>query len=97
MKTEEAVSFCKHKAGISRIIIFAPRWHDRRVLINPLKVKDLNVIAFTKSKSLDGMFYISGKNIRKYPKQSNGTMLCFSVPLDDFLPFTWEEHCIHEY
>jgi hypothetical protein len=97
MKTEEAITFCKHKAGMAKIPIWDARWHDRRVLIAPLKVKDHNVIAFTKSKSLEGLFYISGKNIRKYPKQSNGTIMCFIVPLDDLLPFEFERHCIHEY
>lgn len=90
------VTLCRHR-GAAKIEIWAPRYHDRRVLINPLRVKEHNVIALTRANSLNGLYYLSGKTIRKYPKSSNGSIKCFAVKLDDLIPFEWEERCMHDY
>lgn len=72
---------------ITTISIWEPRWHDRKVLIDPNKVREHNKIVFTKAKSLANKeFYVSGKTIKRHKKESNGTMLCYCVPLDKLEP-----------
>lgn len=95
MKTDEAVRLCKHR-GAACIAIWEPRYHDNRVLIACRKVRDHNIIKFTKAPSMQGLWYVSGKNIRKYPKASNGTIACFSVPLEELKPFEWQR-CCHDF
>ena len=66
------------------IKIWAPRWHDRKVLISRYKVKEgINEIQFTKTKLFEGeIFRLTDKQIKKYPLESNGTIKCYAVPLD---------------
>jgi hypothetical protein len=66
------------------IEIWNPRWHDKIVLIAKYKViSGINKIKFTKSGCLkDKIFEIDGAIIRSYPTESNGTILCYAVPLD---------------
>lgn len=97
MINTDTIRFCLHKSGLAKLIIFEPRYHDKRVLIAVRKVKDFNVIKFSKAPSREGLWYISGKNVRKYPKASNGSILCFVVPLDELKPFEWQEKCEHSY
>ena len=66
---------------MNRIEIFAPRWHDRKVLIACHKVGVNNEIVFTKAPTLPGVYEIKGSEVEKYPKESNGTIDCFAVPL----------------
>lgn len=70
----------------SKIAIWHPRYHDQRVLINPAKVAEHNHIVFSKAPSLPGDYYLSGKTIRKYKKESNGTIDCWSVPVRELRP-----------
>ena len=63
--------------------IWYPRYHDRKVLIAKYKVERDNEIVFTKAKHLQGMkFRISGREIEKYPIETNGTVDCYAVPFD---------------
>ncbi len=66
------------------IEIWNPRWHDRIALIAPFRVKNgMNKITFTKAKSLkDKIYTMTGEDIRKYPLQWNGKIMCHAVPLD---------------
>ena len=58
------------------IEIYQPRWHDRRVLIATYKVSSgVNYIKFTKSPTLKGVFEITGDEIRKCPRETNGTIV----------------------
>jgi hypothetical protein len=66
------------------IEIWQPRYKDRKVLIATYKVGDTNTIVFTKSKYLKGkVFKVSGEVIRKYPKETNGTIECYAVPMSE--------------
>lgn len=65
------------------IEIWQPRWKDRRVLIAKYKVANDNKIVFTKARSLDREYYMSGEKIRSYPLESNGKIPCYAVPLDE--------------
>lgn len=65
------------------IDIHAPRWHDRKVMIAGYKVATHNIIRFTKAKSMQGLFYLSGETIRKYEKETNGKVECYCVPMDE--------------
>lgn len=67
---------------LNTIEIWQPRYHDRKVLINPLKVAEHNKVVFTKAGGLNGAYYISGQVIKSYPKESNGTIDCYCVDLD---------------
>lgn len=64
--------------------IWAPRWHDRKVLLSCSKVGTHNKVVFLKASSLgEEPYYVSGKTIKKYPKTSNGSIQCYAVPLDE--------------
>lgn len=86
---------CKHQ-GAKSFDIWNPRWHDKRVLMAVHKVSDHNRVVFSKSKALKGEFYISGKIVKRYKKENNGKIECFSVPLDKFEPLEIKAHCEHE-
>ena len=65
------------------IDIWQPRWKDRKVLIATYKVKPgKNKVTFSKTKCLPGVYEVEGKDIVKYPVESNGTIGCYAVPLD---------------
>lgn len=87
---------CKH-LPMQRFDIFQPRWHDRRVLLKASKVREHNKVVFTKAPTLgDQPYYLSGKTIKKYKKESNGVIDVYSVPLDDLEDLTIEGRCEHE-
>jgi len=68
---------------LNTIEIWDARWHDRTVLINPIKVAAHNLIIFTKAKHLEGkQFYLSGLTIRQSHLVSNGKIMCHAVPMD---------------
>lgn len=93
-KISQTVKLCKH-SGVKCHEIFNPRWHDKRVMLAVHKTAEHNVIAFTKTKALDGLFYVSGKTARKYKKESNGTIDCYCIPLEELKNFVWEYPCRH--
>jgi len=64
------------------IEIWQPRWHDRKVLIAKHKVGQHNKVVFTKAPTLEGEYYISGTEVKKYKLEHNGTISCYAVPLD---------------
>lgn len=66
------------------IEIWSPRWHDRKVLIAKYKVSGGdNYIVFTKAKNLIGKrFTIKSNEITNCPIETNGTIDCYTVPLD---------------
>ena len=68
---------------MTRIEIWSPRWHDRKVLIACHKVGVNNEIVFTKAPTLQGVYTIKGSEVEKYPKESNGTIDVFAVPLSE--------------
>ena len=69
-----------------RIEIWQPRWHDRVVLIATHKVRENNTIVFTKTKAYEGQeFHISGAEIRKHDKDTNGKIDCYAVPLNKII------------
>lgn len=88
---------CKH-SQFHVFEIWSPRYHDKKVLLNAFKVGTHNKIMFTKAPSMgEEPYYVSGKTVKKYPKVSNGTIMTYSVPLDELRPLELPEHCIHEY
>lgn len=77
--------------------IWAPRWKDRKVLLAAHRVGTHNKVIFTKTKSLgDEPYYINGKTVKKYPKQLNGAIWVYCVPLDKFEPLELSENSIME-
>jgi hypothetical protein len=71
---------------INKIDIWQPRWKDRKVLLATFKVKQDNIVVFTKTPSLKGEFYISGATARQYPLENNGKIDCYAVPLSELEP-----------
>ncbi len=64
--------------------IWQPRYHDRVVLLSKNKVGTHNKIRFTKAPSMgDGLYYVSDKVVKKCKVESNGTIKCYAVPLDE--------------
>jgi hypothetical protein len=39
-------------------------------------------------------YYIAGKVVKKYPKEYNGTIFCFAVPLDVLQPLELSENSV---
>ena len=69
---------------MNTIEIFAPRFHDMKVLIAPYHVKTgMNRIVFTKTWR-DKVLLMDGANIKSYPMEWNGTIGCHAVPVDAF-------------
>lgn len=89
---------CRHTPCKS-FNIWSPRWRDRRVLLASHKIGEHNKIYFT---GKDGAsmgtdpYYISGKIAKKYKQESNGTIQCRSIPLDELKPLELTNKCIHE-
>lgn len=80
--------------------IYSPRWHDRRVLLADYKLQDHNKILFTgkDGESMgDQPYYISKKAAKKYPKESNGTIMCRAIPLDELQLLQVNKMCEHLY
>lgn len=72
--------------------IWSPRYKDNRVLLAAHKVGENNKIVFTKAQHMGTEpYYLSGKTIRKYPKESNGKVMCYAVPLDELEPLEIDE------
>lgn len=67
--------------------IWQPRWHDKIVLIKAVKVKNAKTkllkIKFTQAPSLPDDYVISKAKTMTYPKETNGTIVCYAVPLKD--------------
>lgn len=73
--------------------IWEPRYSDKRVLLNCRKVGTHNKIVFTKAKSMGtDPYYLSGKTIKKYPKEYNGSIFCYAVPLEKLEPLEISEN-----
>jgi hypothetical protein len=66
--------------------IWAPRWHDRKVLLAVHRVGRHNLIRFTKAPTLIGEFYVSGSDIFQCDRETNGTIDCYAVPLNILEP-----------
>lgn len=79
---------------VQNIVIFAPRWHDRKVLIAKHKVGNHNVITFTKAPTLPVKYYLSGAVIRSCPSTTNGSIDCFEVPLANLVPLEYKEDVV---
>jgi hypothetical protein len=76
----------------NEIVIWQPRYKDRKVLIAKYKIGNHNKVTFTKAKHLAGKeFYISGVDIINYPLEDNGKIACYAVPLDDLEIFEREQ------
>lgn len=73
-------------ATLNKLDIWQPRWKDKVVMLACHKVGDNNEIVFTKTPSMQGSYYVSGKVARSYPKESNGTISCYAVPIHELEP-----------
>lgn len=73
--------------------IWEPRWKDKVVLLAAHKVGTHNKIKFTKTPSMGTEpYYIDGKTVKKYKKESNGRLMCYAVPLDKLEPLELSEN-----
>lgn len=87
---------CRH-TPMKAFEIFAPKYSTKQVLLKAIKVGEHNKITFTKAPSMGtDPYYISGKNVKKYPKDSNGSIMCYSVPLEELEPLEYQDGCIHQ-
>lgn len=90
-----ALSFCKH-IPMKVFNIKHPRYHDSRVLLACNRIGEHNKVNITEAKSANGTYYISGKVAKRYPKQSNGVINCYAIPMDKLENFRLADHCVHE-
>jgi len=70
---------------MSVINVWSPRYHDKVVLIAKYKVQDNNVIKFTKDKNWKGSYPLTKNQITKYPIESNGSINCYAVSLNELV------------
>lgn len=68
--------------AVKVIDIWEPRWHDKVVLLAKSKVTERNVIRFTKTPSMPGLWFVNGGVVKKCPLESNGKIPCYAIPLD---------------
>lgn len=64
------------------IVIWQPRWRDKRVLVAAHNVGTHNQITFTKAPTYPDTYYASGDVIRDCPLDTNGKINCYAVPID---------------
>lgn len=74
---------------MNKIEIWAPRYHDKTVLVADWKVRDQNCIVFTKANKEGKLyhpdpFYISGAKAKTFPKQKNGNGWVHVIPMSEF-------------
>jgi hypothetical protein len=65
------------------IVIWQPRYKDKTVLIAKYKVRERNKITFTKANHLTGEYYLSGDTIKNSPLETNGSIACYAVKVDE--------------
>jgi hypothetical protein len=88
---------CKH-TQFKYLEIWQPRYHDKKVLLAKFKVGQHNKVVFTKAPSMGtDPYYISGQTVKKYKLETNGSVQCYAVPVDEFVPLELAERCEHEY
>lgn len=91
-----ATALCKH-TPMQLFSIWHPVYSENRVLLKASKVGTHNKIIFTKAPSMGTLpYYVSGKIVRKYKKTSNGSINCYSVPLEELELLELSERCEHE-
>lgn len=83
------------------LYIQEPRWHDRRVLLADHKLGKYNKVIITAldkdgNKHFPDTLYISGRDAKKFPKQSNGTIDCRAVPINEFKILEISERSLHD-
>jgi hypothetical protein len=83
--------------SISYMEIWSPKYKDNTALLAVRKIKDKNIVRFTKAKHLKGLeFYIDGATAKKYPIVSNGTINCYAVPMTELIQLGTEEEAMEE-
>lgn len=86
---------CKHTI-MQRFDILEPKYSTKQVLLKASKVGEHNKVVFSRAPSMGAEpWYISGKNIKKYKKTSNGVIDTYAVPLDELVPLELSERCEH--
>lgn len=68
-----------------------PKYSTREFLPATFKVGTHNIVKFTESKTMTDEYYVSGANISKYPKSTNGKIPVYCVPLDELVLFEGRE------
>lgn len=68
------------------IDIWAPRWHDKVVLVAMYKVKPKNETTFIRltdsGREYTGRYKVNTGDVLASPVDSNGAIRCYAVPLD---------------
>lgn len=67
--------------------VWHPRYHDQKVLLAAHRVGEHNKVVFTKSQSMGtNPYYVSGREVKKYPRESNGSIMCYAVDIAALKP-----------
>lgn len=70
--------------------IWQPRYHDKKVLLKAKKIKDAKTtylkIKFSKAPSMEGDWVISKQKAMGFPLETNGTIQCRAIPLNELQP-----------
>lgn len=67
--------------------IWSRRYHDNKVLLAAHRVGEHNKIVFTRDPSMGtDPYYISGRDVKKFKKESNGKIQCYAVDVSALEP-----------
>lgn len=93
--------FCKHHPHKVIDWVKSPKWSTDEILINVARVPESTndyLIQFTDEspKKKYGWFYMDGKDIRRSPKQSNGTGQVYVVPMSKRQEWQPIKQCEHQ-
>lgn len=94
------MTFCKHQTYNTIDWIKEPKYSTNEILINCARIPEHVehfLVKFTDCKSIPNWFYLSGKKIRKSPKQSNGRIQVYAVSLNHREEFTPLSPCSHDW
>lgn len=95
-------SLCTH-TQMQKFEIWEPLYSRSRVMLNASKVAEHNKIYFTGNpktgynKMGELPYYVSGATVKKYKKESNGSIPVYAVPLEEIKLLEVKEICEHLY
>lgn len=77
--------------------IWSRRYHDNKVLLAAHRIGTHNKVVFTKDKGMGASpYYISGTDAKKCHKESNGSITCYSVPIEKLEPLEIDNKDLRE-
>lgn len=92
---DDVVKVCKHQQ-MQFFEIYEPNYSRKTVMLKCDKVGQFNKVKFLKAPSMgEQHYYVSGAVVKKAPKRSNGSIMCYDVKLSELTPIEYTQGCAH--